>query len=73
MERVAPPGGYSTGLTEPEARSVQQIRDRGRRVTFTWFGSPFPAGTAHSNQAYGICFTAAGNDSFSADPRASGT
>src|SRR5258708_4775579 len=27
-----PPGGYSRGLAEPEARSVQEISDRGRRA-----------------------------------------
>ncbi|HXL91738.1 MAG TPA: NUDIX hydrolase [Streptosporangiaceae bacterium] len=60
MERVAPPGGYSTGLAEPEARSVQQVRDRGRLVTFTWFDPPFRPEPPHSNQAYGICFTGNG-------------
>jgi hypothetical protein len=60
VERVSPPGGYSTGLAEPEARSVQQISDRGRRVTFTWFDPRFRPEPPHTNQAYGICFTAAG-------------
>jgi hypothetical protein len=55
-----PPGGYSTGLAEPEARSVQEISDRGRRVSFTWFDPPFRPEPPHSNQAYGICFTEAG-------------
>jgi 8-oxo-dGTP pyrophosphatase MutT (NUDIX family) len=55
-----PPGGCSTGLAEPGARSVQEVRDRGRRVTFTWFDPPFRPEPPHSNQAYGICFTAAG-------------
>jgi NADH pyrophosphatase NudC (nudix superfamily) len=55
-----PPGGYSTGLAEPGARSVQEICDRGRRVTFTWFDPPFRPEPPHSNQAYGICFTRAG-------------
>jgi 8-oxo-dGTP diphosphatase len=55
-----PPGGYSRGLAEPEARSVQEISDRGRRVTFTWFDPPFRPEPPHSNQAYGICFTEAG-------------
>jgi hypothetical protein len=32
-----PPGGYSTGLAEPEARSVQETCDQDRQVTFTWF------------------------------------
>jgi hypothetical protein len=36
-----PPGGYSTGLAEPEARSVQEISEQGRPVTFTWFDPPF--------------------------------
>ena len=55
-----PPGGYSTGLAEPEARSVQEISDQGRRVTFTWFDPPFRPEPPHSNQAYGICFTGTG-------------
>jgi len=55
-----PPGGYSTGLAEPEARSVQEICDHGRRVTFTWFDPPFRPEPPHSNQAYGICFTETG-------------
>jgi NUDIX domain len=55
-----PPGGYSTGLAEPEARSVQEVWERGRRVTFTWFDPPFRPEPPHSNQAYGICFTEAG-------------
>src|ERR1700722_7342521 len=55
-----PPGGYSRGLAEPAARSVQEISDRGRRVTFTWFDPPFRPDPPHSNQAYGICFTEAG-------------
>lgn len=55
-----PPGGYSTGLAEPEARSVQETFDQGRRVTFTWFDPPFRPEPPHSNQAYGICFTEAG-------------
>ena len=40
-----PPGGYSMSLAEPEARSVQEICDQGRRVTFPWF-IPVPARTA---------------------------
>jgi NUDIX domain len=55
-----PPGGYSTGLAEPGARSVQEVWDRGRRVTFTWFDPPFRPEPPHSNQAYGICFTGTG-------------
>jgi hypothetical protein len=55
-----PPGGYSRGLAEPEARSVQEISDRGHRVTFTWFDPPFRPEPPHCNQAYGICFTEAG-------------
>src|SRR5437870_8638358 len=55
-----PSGGYSTGLAEPTARSVQEICDQGRRVTFTWFDPPFRPEPPHSNQAYGICFTRAG-------------
>jgi hypothetical protein len=55
-----PSGGYSTGLAEPEVRSVQEICDQGRRVTFTWFDPPFRPEPPHSNQAYGICFTRAG-------------
>ena len=55
-----PPGGYSTGLAEPEARLVQEICDHGRRVTFTWFDPPFRPEPPHSNQAYGICFTGTG-------------
>lgn len=55
-----PPGGYSTGLAEPAARTVQETRERGRRVTFTWFDPPFRPEPPHCNQAYGICFTAAG-------------
>ena len=55
-----PPGGYSTGLAEPAARSVQEICDRGRRVTFTWFDPPFRPEPPHSDQAYGICFTGTG-------------
>ena len=55
-----PPGGYSTGLAEPGARSVQEVWDRGRRVTFTWFDPPFRPEPPHSNQAYGICFTETG-------------
>jgi 8-oxo-dGTP diphosphatase len=55
-----PPDGYSRGLAEPEARSVQEISDRGRRVTFTWFDPPFRPEPPHSNQAYGICFTGTG-------------
>ena len=54
MDRVMPPDGYSMGLAEPEARSVQQISDRGRPVTFTWFDPPFRPDPPHSNQAYGI-------------------
>jgi NUDIX domain len=60
VERVLPPGGYSTGLAEPEARSVQETSDWGRRVTLTWFDPPFRPEPPHSNQAYGICFTEAG-------------
>jgi NADH pyrophosphatase NudC (nudix superfamily) len=60
VERVAPPGGYSRGLAEPEARSVQEISDQGRRVTYTWFDPPFRPEPPHSTQAYGICFTEAG-------------
>ena len=55
-----PPGGYSRGLAEPEARSVQEISDRSRRLTFTWFDPPFRPEPPHSNQAYGICFTGTG-------------
>jgi NADH pyrophosphatase NudC (nudix superfamily) len=55
-----PPGGYSTGLAEPEARSVQEVCDQVRRVTFTWFDPPFRPEPPHSNQAYGICFTGTG-------------
>jgi 8-oxo-dGTP diphosphatase len=55
-----PPGGYSRGLAEPEARSVQEFSEHGRRVTFTWFDPPFRPEPPHSNQAYGICFTDAG-------------
>ena len=55
-----PPGGYSTGLAEPEARSVQETCDQGRRVTFTWFDPPFRPEPPHANQAYGICFTGTG-------------
>ena len=55
-----PPGGYSTGLAEPGARSVQEICDQGRRVTFTWFDPPFRPEPPHANQAYGICFTGTG-------------
>ena len=55
-----PPGGYSRGLAEPEARSVQEVSDRGRRVIFTWFDPPFRREPPHSNQAYGVCFTEAG-------------
>jgi hypothetical protein len=47
-----PPGGYSTGLAEPEARSVQEICDSGRRVAFTWFDPPFRPEPPHANQAY---------------------
>ncbi len=54
-----PPGGYSRGLAEPGARSVQEISDRGHRVTFTWFDPPFRP-EPPCNQAYGICFTEAG-------------
>ena len=60
VERVMPPGGYSRCLAEPEARSVQEISDRGHRVTFTWFDPPFHPEPPHCNQAYGICFTEAG-------------
>jgi hypothetical protein len=60
VERVAPPGGYSRGLAEPAARSVQQTCDQGRPVTFTWFDPPFRPEPPHANQAYGICFTGAG-------------
>ena len=55
-----PPGGYSTGLAEPGARSVQEDREQGRRVTFTWFDPPFRPEPPHSNQTYGICFTRTG-------------
>ena len=55
-----PTGGYSTGLAEPEARSVQESCEQGRRVTFTWFDPPFRPEPPHSNQAYGVCFTGAG-------------
>jgi 8-oxo-dGTP pyrophosphatase MutT (NUDIX family) len=60
VERVLPPGGYSRGLAEPEARSVQEVSDRGRRVAYTWFDPPFRPEPPHCNQAYGICFTADG-------------
>jgi 8-oxo-dGTP pyrophosphatase MutT (NUDIX family) len=55
-----PPSGYSTGLAEPGARSVQETCEEGRRVTFTWFDPPFRPEPPHSNQAYGICFTGTG-------------
>jgi 8-oxo-dGTP diphosphatase len=55
-----PPGGYSTGLAEPAARSVQVTSEEGRRVTFTWFDPPFRPEPPHANQAYGICFTPGG-------------
>jgi len=55
-----PPGGRSRGLAEPEARSVQEISDHGRRVTYTWFDPPFRPEPPHSTQAYGICFTGDG-------------
>ena len=55
-----PPGGWSRGLAEPAARSVQEISERGRRVTYTWLDPPFRPEPPHSNQAYGICFTEAG-------------
>jgi 8-oxo-dGTP pyrophosphatase MutT (NUDIX family) len=55
-----PPDGYSTGLTEPEARAVQETLNQGRPVTFTWFDPPFRPEPPHANQAYGICFTTAG-------------
>src|SRR5580692_12219279 len=60
VERVAPPGGYSRGLAEPEARSVQEISDQGRRVTYTWFDPPFRPEPPHSTLVYGMCFTEAG-------------
>jgi hypothetical protein len=60
VERVRPPGGWSTGLAEPQARSVQEVSDHGRPVTFTWFDPPFRPEPPHSTQAYGICFTEAG-------------
>jgi hypothetical protein len=55
-----PPGGWSRGLAEPEARSVQETFEWGRRVTYTWFDPPFRPDPPHSSQAYGICFTEAG-------------
>ena len=55
-----PPGGWSRGLAEPAARSVQETFEWGRRVTYTWFDPPFRPEPPHSNQAYGICFTEAG-------------
>ena len=55
-----PPGGFSSGLAEPEPRSVQETSEQGHRVTFTWFDPPFRPEPPHSNQAYGICFTEAG-------------
>jgi ADP-ribose pyrophosphatase YjhB (NUDIX family) len=55
-----PPGGYSRGLAEPAARSIQEFSDQGRPVTCTWFEPPFRPEPPHSNQAYGICFTADG-------------
>jgi ADP-ribose pyrophosphatase YjhB (NUDIX family) len=60
VERVSPPGGYSGGLAEPAPRSVQQVSEQGRPVTFSWFEPPFRPEPPHSNQVYGICFTAAG-------------
>jgi hypothetical protein len=44
-----PPDGYSMGLAEPGARSVQEICEQGRRVTFTWFDPPFRPEPPHSN------------------------
>ncbi|MBO0804107.1 MAG: NUDIX hydrolase [Nocardiopsaceae bacterium] len=55
-----PPGGWSTGLAEPQARTVQETCEQGRRVAFTWFDPPFRPEPPHCNQAYGICFTTAG-------------
>jgi hypothetical protein len=60
VDRVAPPDGYSRGLVEPEARSVQEISHDGRRVTFSWFDPPFRPEPPHTNQAYGICLTEGG-------------
>lgn len=60
VDRVTPPGGYSRGLAEPEPRSVQETRDHGRRLTFSWFDPPFRPEPPHSNQAYGICLTGDG-------------
>jgi hypothetical protein len=60
VERVEPPGGWSRGLAEPEARSFQETSDQGRAVTFTWFDPPFRPEPPHCTQAYGICFTEAG-------------
>ena len=55
-----PPGGWSRSLAEPEARSVQEIFDHGRRVSYTWFDPPFRPEPPNSTQAYGICFTGDG-------------
>ena len=69
-----PAGGYSRGLAEPEARSVQEISEQGGQVTFTWFDPPFRPEPPHSNQAYGICFTGTGLIVLApAMPMASGT
>jgi ADP-ribose pyrophosphatase YjhB (NUDIX family) len=55
-----PPGGYLTGLAEPEARSVQEFWDRGRRVTLPGSIPRSGRNRRTSNQAYGICFTGTG-------------
>lgn len=50
------------GAADPGLRAgrVQEISDRGHRVTFTWFDPPFRPEPPHCNQAYGLCFTEAG-------------
>ncbi len=60
MSRVMPEGGWAPDREEPPARVVETYVEAGRLFTATWFDPPFRPEPPDSNQAYGICFTNAG-------------
>lgn len=60
MTRVMPERGWAPDRDEPPARTVETFFEAGRMVTATWFDPPFRPEPPDCNQAYGICFTVAG-------------
>ena len=60
MDRVMPEGGWAPDRREPTPRIVETYFEGGRPWTATWFDPPFRPEPPDCNQAYGICFTNAG-------------